>query len=151
MLAIAIAALLLVSGGVACAQGDEPQNNEESRQITSAADEVMSPIEDGLTSQNPARFLSAFDAEQMPDYENFAGQIRAFFRIYDNFRIHYQILQTQSSSDKSADVIANVQLEGDDAHEMGPGVNRSGQLHIRIVRGSRGWKIVELSPREFFR
>lgn len=146
---VAIAMLLLISGGVARAQEDGSQ--EESQQITSAADEVMSTLEDGLTSQNPARFLSAFDADQMQNYQDFAGQIRAFFRIYDNFRIHYQILQAQATSEKSATVIANVQLEGDDAHEMGPGVSRSGQLHISIVQGNRGWKIVELTPREFFR
>lgn len=115
------------------------------------AEGALRTLNNGLTSHNAVQFLSAFDPDRMPDYSNFADQVQMFFGTYDNFRVHYQILEVRLVSDKSASVTANLELQADSATGDGPGVGRNGQLHLTISSAKNGWKITGLQPREFFR
>ncbi len=149
LLAIALAGLFSAADVMAQATG--AQQDEESQPAPAAAEQVMHTLSDGLTGNSARNFLSAFDPDQMPDYSNFAGQVRMFFSIYDNFRVHYQIVEVRAKSDRSASVTANVELDGDNANSDVPGPNRAGQLNLQISQGKGGWKITDLQPREFFR
>jgi hypothetical protein len=137
--------------GVAAAQANGSQSEDESR-ATAVAEEVMRTLNDGLAADSAAKFLSVFN-DGMRDYSNFADQVAMFFSMYDNFRVHYRVIEARpiSEAEKDLSVIVNVELQADDANNNVPGPNRNGQLHLRMSEGKNGWKITELEPREFFR
>lgn len=147
---LTLSALLLFFASVSVHGGCAPQQ-DDSQQASTAAEQVMTTLNDGLTGHSTREFLSAFDPDRMQDYGNFADQMRRFFALYDNIRVHYQIIDARSAPDKSITVTADIELEGDNANNDVPGVSRSGQLHLRLSRSKSGWKIADLQPREFFR
>lgn len=131
------------------------QDDAEAKRFSEAdAEKLMGTIADGLIGHNPDKLLSAFDAEHMNDYPGFASQIRTFFELYENFRVHYQVLSV-STSKCGQEVVgrASVEfaLEGDDAHNQVPGVTRTGEMGLTCrFDGRNDWKITEIN-RGFFR
>ncbi len=147
----AVLGFLLLTFAATIALAAHAQTSDTPQDGDATAERALRTLNDGLTSHNPLQFLSAFDHDRMPDYSNFADQVRMFFSTYDNFRVHYQILEVRVTSDNSASVTANLELEGESATGDGPGVGRNGQIHLTIASGKAGWKITDLQPREFFR
>jgi hypothetical protein len=117
-------------------------------------EQLMHQVRDGLVARNPDKILAAFDPDNTPDYGLFSEQLRAFFEKWDNIRVYYQILQTaETKCDSAACGIATVQLqmEADDVQSQLPAMRRSAQLQLTFQRGDKGWKIVNLTPRDLFR
>lgn len=151
LFAVALGLVSVFLTGGADAQAAQPGQGEDANAAMFGAEQVMTVLNDGLTGHNSERFLSAFDPDQMQNYSSFADQVRTFFGLYDNFRVHYQILEVHRASNAAATVTANLELEADDAHNDVPGLSRNGQIHLHLSTGKRGWKISDLQPREFFR
>ncbi len=151
LFAVATGLVSVALTGGAYAQAAQPNQGEEANASTVGAEQVMTVLNDGLTGHNSERFLSAFDPDQMQNYSSFADQVRTLFDLYDNFRVHYQILEVRPAPDATATVTANLELQADDAHSNVPGLSRNGQIHLHLSTGKRGWKISDLQPRGFFR
>jgi hypothetical protein len=143
---IAFCFALMISASFAV-QAQEPATDDAS----GAAEQVMSALSDGLTGHSAGQFLSAFDSDRMRDYATFADQVRTFLDRYDNFRVHYQIVQAElSSKGEVATVSANLEFEADDINAQAPGLSRNSQVHLTLAQGKRGWKIVDIDPRSLF-
>lgn len=120
---------------------------------TAVAEQLMRQVGDGLVAHNPDKFLAAFDPDSTPDFSNFAGQLRAFFDKWESIRVHYQILQTAETKCGNAECgVATVQFEMDAEDVQGqlPAMRRGAQLQLNFQRGDKGWKVVDLTPRDIF-
>jgi hypothetical protein len=113
-----------------------------------AAAAVLGTIRDGLEGHSAHRLLSAFDPEKMDGYRSFQDQIDAYFASYESIRVTLRILQTSQEGDRGF-ILAAFQLENNPSN--GEQLSRrEGQLRFVLERGPKGWKIVDVDPREFF-
>ena len=112
------------------------------------ANVVMSRLRDGLEGHSQRVMLSAFDADNMKEYPTFENQIEAFFNHYLRFRVHFRILQAMAESEKGT-ILTEVQMEALPGGDTPP-VRKHEQLQIEVDRTVKGWKIVDLKPRDFF-
>ena len=112
------------------------------------ANAVMSRLRDGLEGHSQRLMLSAFDADNMKEYPTFENQIEAFFNHYLRFRVYFRILQAAAENEKGT-ILAEVEMEALPGADTPP-VRKHDQLHIEVERNGKGWKIVELKPRDFF-
>jgi hypothetical protein len=112
------------------------------------ANAVIRRLGDGLEGHSQRLMLSIFDPDKMKEYPRFENQIEAFFTQYQAFRVHLRVLQATSESERGI-ILTDVEMEaapGGDA----PPVRKQDQLRLELERGSKGWKIVDLNPRDFF-
>lgn len=112
-----------------------------------AAAKVLGTIRDGLESRSQRRLLSAFDAGKMDGFLTFEDQIDAFFNRYQSFRVTIRIIQTSEEKNRGV-ILAEFQLENES--RGGYVSRRQGQLRFELERGTKGWKIVDFNPRDFF-
>jgi len=118
------------------------------------AESLMRQINDGLIAGSADSVLAAFASDQMPGYDEFAGELRGFLNRWDNIRVHYQTVQVEKTSCGAGHCgAAQVQfeMEADDVQSMLPPLHRGAQLQLTIERTDQGWKVVNFSPRELFR
>lgn len=128
-----------------CAQ--QPQSAPT---FTSAdAEAIVRTLQDGLEGHNLKRFLSAFDRDQMIDSANFSDQVSALFARTDSFRIYLHVLNAEDAGDGRANVRLDAQMEITPRDSARPD-RREVALNIQVANAGKGWRIVELAPREFF-
>ena len=114
----------------------------------SVATAVTRRLRDALEGHNQRLMLSAFDSDKMPDYSGFEGQIEAFFNQYASFRVHLRILQTTAEAEKRI-VLTDIELEALPGGDAVP-VRKHDQIRLELKRSSKGWRIVDVKPRDFF-
>jgi len=143
---LALVLLLSVAVPVAAQQKAEPAEFS-----TAVVESLMRQFRNGLIAGNADTVLSAFDSEQLPGYDGFAGQLRSFLNTWGNIRVYYQIVQVEPAATGDGGA-AQVQfeMEGDDVQSRLPPMRRGAQLQLSIQRTDKGWKIVSFSPRELF-
>ena len=112
------------------------------------ANAVMSRLRDALEGHSQRLMLSAFDADNMKEYPTFENQIEAFFNHYLGFRVHFRILQATAESDKGT-ILTEVEMEALPGGDTPP-VRKHDQLQLEVEHTGKGWKIVDLKPRDFF-
>jgi len=113
------------------------------------AQSVLQQLTDGLEGHSDRRMLSAFDASKMEGYLSFENQIVAFFQRYDSFRIHFRIAQTTTEGSKGV-VLVDIEMEEIPRSTEAQPVRKRDQMRFEMERGKKGWKIVDLRPRDFF-
>jgi hypothetical protein len=113
------------------------------------AQSVLQQLTDGLEGHSERLMLSAFDDNKMDGYLNFEDQIEAFFQRYDSFRVHFRIAQATTEGDKGV-VLVDIQLEEIPRSGNVQPVRKQDQMRFEMERGKKGWKIVDLRPRNFF-
>jgi hypothetical protein len=116
---------------------------------TAVANSVLNDLRDGLEGHTQRLMLSAFDADRMDGYLQFEDQIEAFFNRYESFRVYFHIVQSATEGPKGV-VLVDIQLEEIPHGATSPPLRKNGQLHFELERGSKGWKIVDFNPRNFF-
>ena len=127
---------------------DEPDDLDSVTFSEGVANIVISRIRNGLEGHGPRLMLSVFDADKMSDYPNFENQTEAFFAHYQSFRVHSRIIQATTEGDKGI-LLCDFEMEAIPVGDAPP-VRKQDQLRFELERGSKGWKIVDLKPRDFF-
>ena len=150
VLRLLIISLLLPACAFAPAQSSSP-NDKSGADAFSAeiASQILNQLHDGLESHTPQRMLSAFDPGKMNGYPEFENQVHAFFNRYASFRSFFHIVQSSSDGPKGV-VLVDIQLEAAPLAPTDPPVRKNAKLRLVLERGRKGWKIVDLSPRDFF-
>lgn len=113
------------------------------------AQSVLQQLTDGLEGHSDRRMLSAFDDSKMDGYLSFENQIVAFFQRYDSFRIHFRIAQATTEGSKGV-VLVDIEMEEIPRSTEAQPVRKRDQMRFEMERGKKGWKIVDLRPRDFF-
>jgi hypothetical protein len=116
---------------------------------TAVANNVLNDLRDGLEGHAQRLMLSAFDADKMDGYLEFEDQIAAFFNKYESFSVYFRIAQSATEGPKGV-VLVDIQLEEIPRGATSPPVRKNGQMRFELERGRKGWKIVDLNPRNFF-
>jgi hypothetical protein len=124
---------------------DAPADAFSSKQI---AQLLLNQLRDGLQAGNSRKMLAAFDREGMPGYLVFQDQVEAFFAQYESFRVAIRLEESAFEQDKGT-ATAFFQLEGVPRYG-GPEVRREAELAFDFIRTPSGWKIRDVSPRNFF-
>ena len=113
------------------------------------AQSLLEKLADGLEGRSDRLMLSVFDDSKMAGYLNFEQQIMTFFRTYDSFRVHFRISETSTEASKGVALI-DFEMEELPRAADGQPVRKRDQLRFEMERGDKGWKIVDLQPRNFF-
>ena len=113
------------------------------------AERVLNDLRDGLVGQSQRRTLAVFDRAQMPDYEEFSGDMAVLFEEYESFRVRYRIGQTTAENGRGVATV-DFTLEATPLSTTAPPLHRSAQLRFEFARSGKTWKIVDVKPRSFF-
>lgn len=114
----------------------------------SVAEAAMRRLADALEGHNRKLMLSLFDADRMNDYAGFEGQIEAFFDHNVSVREHIRILETTPEGEKGI-ILTDIEMELQPGAEAVP-VRKHDEIRLELERGNKGWRIVDIKPRDFF-
>ncbi|MBI2678925.1 MAG: hypothetical protein HYX28_09095 [Candidatus Koribacter versatilis] len=153
----AVAAGLLLSLPLLAQQAAPPIANPKvagaaasSETFTAAvANDLLNQFARGMEGRNSRMTLGAFDAAKFPEYERFSAQVSAWFREMSGFRVYYKVKQA-SMEDARGVAMVEFEYEATPSAEGESPVRRHEQMRFAFERGAKGWKIVELSPRNLF-
>ena len=129
-------------------KSDEADPLNASTFSDSVAEAVMRRLADALEAHNRKLMLSAFDSDKMDDYQGFQGQVEAFFDHYASVRVHLRILQSTTEGEKGI-MLTDIEMESLPGGEAVPG-RKHDQIRFELERGHKGWRIVDIKPRDFF-
>ncbi len=102
-----------------------------------------------LESGSARGFLANIDSAKFEDYPRFEDMIERLARE-DNLRVYFRQASNSIKEDKAQTIIdAEMELARKDS--AGQLDRRRQQIVIDFEAASRGWKIVNITPREFFR
>lgn len=152
--AIVLGCVLLSVGPSGFAQDAKREGSAQAagRPAFAAADaaRVLDGLRQALESGSRSRFLKAFDGRRMPGYAAFRDQAAEFFERYDSVRLQYRLTQTAMDGEFGA-VVAEVGIDAVLVAGTGPGVRRDASVRLVLDWDGRGWKIIDLAPRNLFR
>src|SRR3974390_233319 len=158
--AISIVALLLLWTCLAqlrlTAQDAPPIDSPaQSRPSTSSdlSDEVvrdvLSNFQRCIEGHYLDRLLETFDAESTKDYPQIRDQFVAFFRLHENVKFRYQLLQVTSEKDV-AFATADVEMDALPSDELPTEQRRTAQMRFQMKLTPKGWRLTGLKPMDFF-
>lgn len=113
------------------------------------ATQLFRQIAGGLTSHNPQKMLAAFNLSRMQDGVMFEQHTLSFFRETGTIRVHFNLVRTEMEGARGI-ASANMELEADLVDDRRPPLYKQAQLRLVCERSENGWRIVELTPRDFF-
>jgi hypothetical protein len=129
-------------------KSDEADPLSASTFSESVAEAVMRRLADALEGHNRKLMLSAFDSDKMDDYRGFQGQVEAFLDHYASIRVHLRILQSTTEGEKGI-MLTEIEMEALPGGEAVP-VRKHDEIRLELERGNKGWRIVDIKPRDFF-
>lgn len=125
---------------------EEPPKKEEPERAIAGMVRQMQVDLEGASSRG---FLGHIDAAQFDDYPQFEDRIERLTRE-NTLRVYFR--QASSSiQQNSAQTILDAEMEMTRKDSAAPVERRRQQVVIDFERTSRGWKIINITPREFFR
>ena len=142
--------LLLVMAAPAQALSSQSKPPPAANDFSEAvATRLLDKLRSGLESGSLEDMLDTFDREKMPNYNAFRDQLRSFLSKYQEVRVRYHITQTWSENGRGI-ALADFEMEGTPTSGGVTPLHSQGQIRFEFGRGGKGWKIVDLDPREFF-
>ena len=127
-------------GQEAPARRDDPER---------AISNVIRQIQMDLEAASRRGILSNIDSAKFQDYPRFEDMIDRLTRE-DALRVFFRQV-SNSVKETSAQTTIDAEMELTRKDSASPPERRRQQLVIDFERTSRGWKIVNITPREFFR
>lgn len=110
---------------------------------------VLRQVETGLVNHNPRMMLNAFDLSRMTGGRVFQQDTLSFFDLTARIRVHFNLLQTAMDGARGvADV--NMEMEAEMRDDRLPVVHKQAQLRLVFEKSEGGWRIVDITPRDFF-
>jgi hypothetical protein len=113
------------------------------------ATQLMQLLTAGLVDHNPGKMLSAFDLARMSDGTLFEQNVLSFFNQTGTIRVHFNVLRTSSEGATGVADVA-MEMEADMLDDRLPTLHKQAELHLVCEKSSAGWRIIDLTPRDFF-
>lgn len=127
------------------AQEEVPKAEDPERAISGMVREMQMDLE----ASSGRGLLGKIDSAKFEDYPRFEDMIERLTRE-DTLRVFFRQASSMVKEDKAQTILdAEMELSRKDA--AGQVEQRRQQLVIEFERTSRGWKIVNITPRDFFR
>ena len=129
----------------AAQRGEQPPKQEDpARTIAQIVREVQMDLE-GSSSTG---VLSKIDRAKFEDYPRFQDMVERLTRE-DTLRVFFR-QTTNSVKEDTAQTILDAEMEMTRKDSAVPTQRRKQQITIDLARTSRGWKITNITPRDFF-
>jgi hypothetical protein len=147
------AALLIAMPVFAPALGSAAQKGEDGGGKKQSPDRAITQVIRGmqmdLESSSSRGFLSSIDSAKFDDYPRFEQMIDQLLRE-NSLRVYFR-QGNNSVKEGGAQVLVDAEMEMTRKDAAGQVQQRRQQIVIDFESTSRGWKIVNITPREFFR
>ena len=134
-----------VQAEAAQSQGSAPTGEFSEAVVTG----LLEQVRQGLETNNQDQMLSAFDPEKMRDYPAFRDQVRGLLENYESIQARYNIGQVWTDGATGV-ALVEFEMESVPRADNAPPRHNSAQLRFEFRKSAGGWKIVALTPREFF-
>lgn len=129
------------------AQGkEEPAKREDSEKTIST---IIRQMQMDLESSSSRGVLNNIDSAKFDDYPRFEDMIEQLARE-NSLRVFFRQV-SNSIRENSAQTILEAEMEMTRKDSAGQAERRRQQLVIDFELTSRGWKIINITPRDFFR
>jgi len=110
---------------------------------------VVRQMQMDLEASSRQGVLSNIDSAKFDDYPRFEDMIERLTRE-DTLRVFFRQVNN-SIKEESAQTVIDAEMEMTRKDSAGQLERRRQQLVLDFQRTSRGWKIINITPREFFR
>jgi len=152
-LALLLGVLLLPLPAAAAGRARQPRGGQEAparrEDPERAISNVIRQIQMDLEAASRRGILSNIDSAKFQDYPRFEDMIDRLTRE-DALRVYFRQVNN-SIKETSAQTMIDAEMELTRKDSASPPERRRQQLVIDFERTSRGWKIVNITPRDFFR
>jgi len=111
--------------------------------------DVLSDFQRGIEGHNLDRLLDTFDPDGTKDYPQIRDQFVAFFRLHENVKFRYQLLQVTSEKDV-AFATADVEMDALPSDILPTEQRRTAQMRFQMKLTPKGWRLTGLKPMDFF-
>ena len=111
--------------------------------------QVLQPLRTGIESQNIQMVLAVFDKKELNGYSDLQGQLQAFFQLFNEVQLRYQLLQV-TADDGRGSATVEMQMDALPYDRSLPVSRRSTQMRLQLKMSSKGWKIASFTPADFF-
>jgi hypothetical protein len=138
--------LILTTGRVAAAQrGEQPAKQEDPAR---AIAQLVRDMQMDLEGSSSTGLLGKIDNAKFADYPRFQDMVERLTRE-DTLRVFFR-QTTNSVNEDTAQTILDAEMEMTRKDSAVPAEHRKQQITIDLERTSRGWKITNITPRDFF-
>jgi hypothetical protein len=147
-----LAATLVMLTLTACAvratgrQGEQPPSQEDPQR---AVAQVVREMQMDLEAASSAGLLRKIDSAKFDDFPRFQDMIERLTRE-DTLRVFFRQVRSDVKQD-TAQTLLDAEMELTRKDSSAAPERRRQQLTIDLERTSRGWRIVNITPRDFFR
>lgn len=111
--------------------------------------DVLSSFQRAIETRNLDRLLATFDPEATPNYNDVRDQFAAFFRLHDNIKFRYQLLQVTADKDVAFATV-DVEMDAQPRDDLPTEQRHSAQLRFQMKLTPKGWRLIGLKPMDFF-
>jgi hypothetical protein len=168
---------LLLTAGVAAAAAQDPQapasNPPATKQVSKKQDkkkkkksdssqnetsqdakdrraihEVLQDFQDGFEGHSPNRVTAALD-ERFYDFPRFEDAVTQFVQQSSEIRLYLREATTEVKGDKAI-LIVDAEMAFSTKARATQDLKRQQRVQFDFARGSKGWKIIDINPRNFF-
>lgn len=127
-------------------QREEPSRQEDPER---AIAQMVREIQMDLEGSSSTSFLGKINAAKFDDFPRFQDMIERLTR-QNALRVFFRQV-TNVVKEESAQTILDAEMEMTRKESAGQVERRRQQLTLDLERTARGWKIINITPREFFR
>ena len=132
--------------GSVAREGDAPVRREDPEQ---AIADIVRQLQFDLQGSSRRGVLSSIDSARFEDYARFADMMDRLTRE-DTLRVYFR-QATNSVREGRAQVVIDAEMELTRKDAAVPPERRRQQIVIDFELTPRGWRIVNITPRDFFR
>lgn len=111
--------------------------------------DVFAEFQRSMEASDLDHLLGTFDADATAGFPQIRDQFAAFFRLHDNIKFRYQLLQVTADKDV-AFATADVDMDAFPADALPTEQRRTTQMRFQMKRTSKGWRLTGLKPMDFF-
>ena len=142
---VAAAALLLATTGRAVVQREQPAKQQDPER---AVAQLVREMQMDLEGSSSSSFLGKIESAKFDDFPRFQDMVERLTRD-DTLRVFFR--QTSSSvKEDTAQTVLDAEMEITRKDSAQQAQRRKQQITIDLERTSRGWKITNITPRDFF-
>ncbi len=111
--------------------------------------DVFTEFQRSMEASDLDHLLGTFDSDATAGFPQIRDQFAAFFRLHDNVKFRYQLLQVTADKDV-AFATADVEMDAVPADALPTQQRRSTQMRFEMKRTPKGWRLTGLKPMDFF-
>jgi ketosteroid isomerase-like protein len=111
--------------------------------------DVFAEFQHSMEASDLDHLLGTFDPDATAGFPQIRDQFAAFFRLHENIKFRYQLLQVTADKDV-AFATADVEMDAYPADSLPTEQRHSTQMRFQMKRTSKGWRLTGLKPMDFF-